>query len=276
MAAPLIIVADVWDNADLLPDWLDHHRALGVEAVVVSDMGSTDGTLDILADSRWNGFVEQIPYPGRRADVTDHVLTYARASGRHGWALTMDVDEFLVTPTGDLRLAPLEEAQRRAPVVSVPRFHMGGRQSAAAREAPSADLTDLTLRWVEQDMAKVMVDLASEARTDFAGHQGIGGESTEVDASSMCLLHAPTRSYERFAQKVDHADVTLRTLDHLDEGFAFHWRRWIRIRDEGGLRAEYLAQFVDDEDVPRVVAAGEYAPDDRLADLVRAARAGRA
>ena len=64
-----------------------------------------------------------------------------------------------------------------------------------------------------------------------------------------------------------NADATLHTFgDRVDEGFAHHWRRWVRIRDSGGLWGEYLDQFVPDADLEAALARGDYVSDRRLAD----------
>jgi hypothetical protein len=273
-APPLYLLTGVWDNADLLDDWLEHHRSLGVSGVLVMDFGSIDGSVELLRSDRWSSFVEMLPFPGLRADHSLLEAEGARARWSHGWALMIDPDEFLMTATGDLDDPVLRGAMAAADIVTIPRFEMTTRRSLAeASTGGRPDAGDLTLRLVAQDQGKVMFDLESDAIPNLSAHDGHGRAQVFLGDSRICLLHAPVRSYLRYAQKVDHAAITLKANDHLDEGHAWHWRRWIRIRDEGGLNAEYLEQFVPDDDVQGLLAEGTYAVDERLREAVHAARA---
>jgi len=261
----LRLIAGVWDNADLLPRWLEHHRSMGVASVVAMDFGSTDGSQQILTDPQWRDFVDVIDFSGLTTDTNQVMLDYARATWNRGWVHYIDPDEFLFTPSGGVDELVERGIAAAADVVVVPRFHMTGERSLAAGAVP-VDVPDLTLRWCEQDMTKVMVDLASSARADNPGHEGIGGSQLELTGIESCLLHYPTRSYAKFAEKVDHADLTMSVNDY-PEGFAFHWVRWIEIRNAGGLREEYLDQFLADGDVPQLITDGEYAREYRLATV---------
>jgi len=47
---PIVLCFGVVDEADIVRDFLDYHLSLGIERFVATDTGSTDGTLDILAE----------------------------------------------------------------------------------------------------------------------------------------------------------------------------------------------------------------------------------
>lgn len=126
-------------------------------------------------------------------------------------------------------------------------------------------------------MGKVAIDLDSLAMpTGGAAHYAQGTVVVDIGGTAVCLLHAPTRTFGRFEQKVEHAAYTLSRSVHQDPGWAWHWRRWIAIRDEGGLRDEYLSQFVADDEVDRLIDEGVVLPDGRLVALVALMRARRA
>lgn len=267
------LLTGVWDNADLLDDWLEHHRRLGVAGVLAMDFGSTDGSVELLRSPRWSGFVDLVPFPGLKADHSALLVQAARGRWLDGWGLLIDPDEFLVTATGDLAEPTLLGAMAAADLVTLPRFELTAPRSTAV-QAPTGrpDASDLTLRLAAQDQGKVMVDLASDATASLSAHEGAGHVQLSLSDPRTCLLHAPVRSFERYEQKVDHAATTLAVNDHLDEGFAWHWRRWVAVRDEGGLPAEYLAQFVADDAVDGLLADGTYVPDPRLAAVIDSAR----
>ncbi len=268
------LLTGVWDNADLLDDWLEHHRALGVAGVLAMDFGSTDGSVELLRSSRWSSFVELVPFPGIDLDDSRYLIDLARERWDTGWAFMIDPDEFLVTVTGDLLDPVLRGAMATSDIVTVPRFEMTAvRSRALAAVDGGPDASDLDLRLVAQDQGKVLIDLASEALPTVSAHGGSGRTPMDLTDPRTCLLHAPVRSFDRFAQKVDHAAVTLSHSSDQDEGFAWHWRRWVAIRAEGGLAAEHLEQFVDDAAIEALLADGTYVRDGRLTAAISRARA---
>lgn len=98
------LCAIVHDETFLLPAFLAHYRALGVEHFVLLDDASTDGTRALLAeqpdctvlrsDVRYFEMVE-----GRRAVYAWRTELMQRY-GMGRWALLVDADEFLVPPPG--------------------------------------------------------------------------------------------------------------------------------------------------------------------------------
>ena len=94
------------DEVVRLPDWLNHHRALGVEHFVVVDNGSVDGSVELLeAEPDVSVYLTTDNYfrasAGMRwinqlvADLTDDC-----------WCLYLDVDELLIYPGCETQLLP--------------------------------------------------------------------------------------------------------------------------------------------------------------------------
>jgi hypothetical protein len=273
---PVYAVTGVWDNADLLDDWLEHLRALGVNGVLAMDFGSTDGSVDILTGPRWSAFVTMMDFPGIGLDHSQLWMATARSLWPRGWALMIDPDEFLVTPTGRIDDPLLRGAMASSPVIEIARFEMTTLQSAVSDLAVGRpEAADLTLRRTVRDQGKVAVDLMSPATPSWSTHEAHGAVAVDVGGTASCLLHAPVRSFDRFVQKVDHAEQTLVELPELDQGFFQHFRRWVRIRDEGGLALEFIDQFVADDAVAGLLADGSHVQDTRLAVAIASARARR-
>lgn len=94
----ILAVAVMRDEAERLPHWLAHHRAMGVEHFLVVDNGSRDGTAEALAAqgdvSVWR---TEASYRDSRfgLDWTNWLLT---RWGHGRWCLTLDADEALVIP----------------------------------------------------------------------------------------------------------------------------------------------------------------------------------
>lgn len=83
----------VWNEQVRLESVLGHYRKLGVDRFFVIDLGSTDGTLDLLAGAR---DVHVFTTTGD-ADVT-YLNALLDAYGTGHWSLTVDADELFVYP----------------------------------------------------------------------------------------------------------------------------------------------------------------------------------
>jgi hypothetical protein len=268
-AAPVHILAGVWDNVDLLEGWLRHHRGMGVQGVVAMDYGSTDGSAELLTSPEWADFVTLVPFTGLDTDTNLAMLQFARAVELPGWLLMIDPDEYLVTPSGRIDDISIVRAMEDSDLVTLPRFHMTAPRSLAETE-PFPGVQAATLREVEQDQGKVLVRVASDASTDMSGHSGVARRAAQVEGVSTCLLHVPVRSFLKFAEKVGHAEVTLAADPSLPDWFAHHWRRWVQMKQAGTLREEYLDHFVHDDAVDALIASGVLVSDERLRGIAGA------
>lgn len=85
-----------------LPDWLEHHRSLGVGHFLIVDNASDDGTTDYLATqpdvSLWT-----TPYSYKASRFGMDWLGYLQQRYARGWALTLDADELLIYPDWENR-----------------------------------------------------------------------------------------------------------------------------------------------------------------------------
>ena len=69
----LIMTMMVRDEADVIRAALEHHRAQGIDRMIVTDNGSVDGTLEILQQYEAEGFVDPKNEPPRpRVSPDDH------------------------------------------------------------------------------------------------------------------------------------------------------------------------------------------------------------
>ncbi|WP_102226222.1 glycosyltransferase family 2 protein [Acidimangrovimonas sediminis] len=119
------IVTTMKNEGPFILEWLAYHRAIGVEDFLVYTNDCTDGTDTMLHLLQRKGIVQHRENPFRQmpglkpqhaalaAAETEAVITGA------GWAICMDVDEFIDVKIGDGTLAALYAAMGDANMISL-------------------------------------------------------------------------------------------------------------------------------------------------------------
>ena len=101
----VVMTLCVKDEEDILDAQLAFHLNAGVDFVIVTDTGSTDGTLDILERYRRAGLLElrhDDSRPFRQATVVDRHGARSRRA-RRNWVFSSDADEFWWPRGSDLK-----------------------------------------------------------------------------------------------------------------------------------------------------------------------------
>jgi hypothetical protein len=97
-AAPVIVVAVARNEREMLPHFLSHYRALGVEGFVMVDNGSDDGSAELLrAQPDVLLYEADTQYRQSHYGVAWQQAVLA-AHGQGKWALVADLDELIVWP----------------------------------------------------------------------------------------------------------------------------------------------------------------------------------
>lgn len=96
----LSIVAIMKDEGKNLQEWLDFHRAVGVEHFYLYDNGSTDNTKEICKGQKDISYFYTDMDMGQMACYYN-ALTAFRDQSK--WMAFIDLDEFLFAPQGDLK-----------------------------------------------------------------------------------------------------------------------------------------------------------------------------
>jgi glycosyltransferase involved in cell wall biosynthesis len=96
----IVLCFGVIDEADIVERFLAYHLSIGIDAFVAVDVGSTDGTLDLLSRHERAGYLHHF-----RANGEWNWLLIRMARERYDaeWCLFGDADEFWIFPDGDAR-----------------------------------------------------------------------------------------------------------------------------------------------------------------------------
>src|SRR4051794_31789571 len=110
----VVLIVLTIDQRDVLEDFLSWSFDLGIDQALVHDLGSTDGSQELLDDFARRRPLVWAELPER--DMTKHdplsfLAEMARDKYQADWIIFCDADEFLCTIEGNLR-AILNEAER--------------------------------------------------------------------------------------------------------------------------------------------------------------------
>lgn len=256
----------VLDEVELVESAVEHLFSIGVEHIVANDLGSTDGSLEILqrmatgSSGRLRVADSRQLLDGRLASWAAEALAMACQTGAD-WVLFVDADERLLPASGSLRnCAALEDAD----LLRIDRFNVplqcNGEASGVGRDfgdtllvtGPIPQLREAIARLPDTPWSRGVPMPKVMARPGQIASLGIGGHDAEAPEGKplrrirpvdMVIAHLPFTTRERFLRKVRNARRTLLQNPSLFAGdMAWHWGRWVGLLEDGGLDAEFDRQ----------------------------------
>ena len=264
-------ILGVLDEVELIEVCIQHLRAIGVDMIVVMDLGSIDGTADRLVSFAGDADVsvtglrrDEDPweFPARTYEKTIAEFAVDRV-------LFLDADEFWLPKSGNLKATATLAA---ADALSVRRLNI---PLVAGRPVLPTDLSPAGYRDLylvasgrtnadralerERDLVWIMTEgapktIINPAKVNGAGmghHQVIkkqGIEPNVVRPDDLIIAHAPFSTSARFLRKLENIDRSLSIFGHRLVGpQAWHWRRWLQIAHEGKLDEEFRRQILTEE-----------------------------
>lgn len=271
----------VKDEIDLLPRCIEHLFAIGVDRVIATDMGSTDGSLEWLqqAGQRLPLVLQRMNDrdPDSLQHWCDRVLAAVRAEGAD-WTLFLDADEFPLPRSGRLKDC---QSMHDADILVLDRFNVplgpqGPRFPPALDPAhfaqipllvkPIPDFHDHLAAGGDTPWIRGVPGPKVLARTALIGKLAIGGHDVEPVAGSrarrlrpndLLIAHLPFTSRTRFRNKVANLAEAIAANQDLFAGrIGWHWQRWLRQWRAGELDAEYERQVFDDTTLAALSAEG--------------------
>ncbi len=289
-AMKLAMTLLVRDEADVLEANLRFHFAQGVDVVVATDNGSTDGTLEILQHYQRAGLVHLIEEPADdyhrlQAHWITRMARVATTDLGADWVINNDADEFWWPVSGTLAEA-FAAVPERYDALAAPRPEFVPRpdgpgtfaQRLTVRQARSHTSPKLAHR----GLADVNVFIGSHRLTRGEGGPAprpgarrasrpvLRAVSAEPDDSDLLvpaprwpvrILHFPLRSYAQFEARVERIAVQEgQELDGRRGELHDHYRA-------GRLPAIY-AEMVGDAAVEEGLRAGRLVHDTGLRDYL--------
>lgn len=260
----------VRNEADIIEANLDYHLAQGVDLVIVTDHGSSDGTDELLRRYEQDGSVAVLHEEGEGHHQSVRVTRMAQfALSRHDadWVIHNDADEFWWPLAGTLRdvfaaIPPAYgqiEVQRRN---FLPAPDGAGPFSSRLiyREAQSLNPSGGPLE----------PKVAHRAHPDVVvapGNHSISGAALRpVPVGELLeIFHFPMRSYEQFERKVIQTGLGYETLEHRSPEVGRDQLKLLALYRDQGLRDYYERAVLDEHALQRGLADLSIVRDQRLA-----------
>jgi glycosyltransferase involved in cell wall biosynthesis len=271
-------ILSVKDEVELIEQAILHLRAIGVDRIIACDMGSTDGTYELMARYRSDGDF----WLTRLSDqLQDNFETWSRVvialarSARVDWVLYLDADEFWLPASGTMKLC---QGLAEVDLWTVPRFNVPAGADGALfpvhatpdryRDIPliveppaQAAPTGPEMPWImDQPEDKVLVRPEMMEAVSWGGHDIIPPAPLRLRrtvARDVLIAHLPFTTKARFSRKIDNIRKIFATHDKaFGAAMAFHWRRWLDLQDQGLLETEVDASLFTPASLTRLRAEG--------------------
>lgn len=273
----------VKDEVEIIARTIDHHRAIGVDPIVVCDVNSTDGTFDILQRYQAQGLcqiirIEDPDYPEPHVPDALDMLKELGAD----WVVFVAADEYCIPLSGKLEdCAALADTD----LLIVDRFNVAlspGGPLMPQRVVPARHDELLLLFEPVADLANYLQEhpdapwiRGMDAPAVIARPQRLGGVKPGIHdivvadraplrwsrPSDLFVAHLPLTTLSRFTRKVDNIRRFFAAHDAAQDDFSIpgttsHWRRWVALANQGLLRQEFDRSVFDMTTIAEMRARG--------------------
>lgn len=277
----------VRDEASLIWHNLAFHRHMGVDAFVITDNGSVDGTRDILTALARDYPIALIDEPeqvmaqdhwvNRMAEVAERQL------GAH-WVINGDADELWVPSRGSLK----DHLSTSAGALLCRRFNLLPDRAALADPGyefyrnvlkvvrPREDSGERFPRHATLDtefpftllgvQGKVLCRLRGRKWIGYGNHT-VRHRGALVPPDGIEVYHYPIRTFAEFERKVINHGTSLANNRGIPPHTGWHVRRWYELHRRGWLREEYERLVPSSDAVRRWIEEGTIEEDRLVCDL---------
>jgi Glycosyl transferase family 2 len=288
----IVLLTHLYDQGDILKDYIEWHLELGVDFVIAQDMGSSDDTHDILNSFSNKGQLQWLILPERNMLKYRPAETLAKmALEQHDaeWIIMCDADEFLRVEDGHDLKGLLRRAKNEAcTAINVPCLNMTGplvepmqratrthtmRIDRPVQESHQQQLTgELPVPYVFIRHPPKTIAYASAFVEYGPGTHAVStARGTSAEFRELRFLHYPIRGFGTLQTKVRNAVAWFKDNPHAESQpeSGWHWRRWIRLNQEGQLREDYESQFVSPARAEELIRDGICTVDETVANWVK-------
>ncbi len=255
----LIMTILVKDEADIIEANIRTHAKLGVDAFVVMDNDSTDGTRELLAKLQEEFEIIIVDEKGayEQAKWMMQLATLAKKQLGADWVISNDADEFWL-PQNKKNLK--ENLAFKGSVLTVQRHNMP-LQEGVPNWWESKYFVENPIFYTKKQQStqeKLSIALGKIGPKTIVNPHGLisirGGNHKALHIANMRdylksgydkierfdaieVFHYPIRSYEQFEKNIRNRKALLESGKKVSMGP--HYRRWVKIYNDGKLEDEF-------------------------------------
>jgi uncharacterized protein YbjQ (UPF0145 family) len=257
----------VKNEDDIIEQNIRTHAALGVDAFVVMDNDSTDHTPDILKKLQSEYEITVIEEKGLydQARWMKKLAVEAKRLGAD-WVINNDADEFWIPREGDTLKKFLaykgsvvtvqrynmlldQKAQEEGFLASIHRVHTPicyAKQSSMSAENISMVLTAIGPKTIVNPRGLIEIRGGNHKAWHIANSFSYLFKKRDKIPKdpNISVYHYPFRSYTQFEKNIENRKRLLESGKHIRMGA--HYRRWVKLYNEGKLEEEYARLCFDD------------------------------
>lgn len=274
----LVMTVMVKNERDIIAANIRTHASLGVDAFVVLDNASEDGTPEIVQELAKEYEIDLLHEPSqtyRQRQWMTRLARYAKKKFGARWVISNDADEFWIPETDGLK----QYLRRNDWVVSCRRVNMlpersgvGACQWAVKRPILYDKSDQMGSESISMLLApikpKVIVNPSGLIRMKGGNHraQHIMG-FRQREERGITIHHVPIRSYEHFEANIRQRQRLLNEVKDVRMGN--HYRRWVRLLVEGKLCEEYERFFFNEKEVDALKRLGVLEQSGRFQEVLK-------
>ncbi len=257
----LVMTILVKDEADIIEANIRTHSQLGVDAFVIMDNNSTDGTREILSKLSHEFEIEIVDESGiyAQAKWMKKLAKIAKEKLKADWVINNDADEFWI-PQNELNLK--ENLAFKGSVLTCHRYNMIldelSLKSGSFFNANYYVNNPIAYTKHKLQNDKVSITLGKIGPKTIVNPHGLlslrGGNHKALHIGRISdtlrsgydkikrfetieVFHYPIRSYEQFERNIKNRKKLLEGSKKVSMGP--HYRRWVKIYNEGKLAQEF-------------------------------------
>ena len=242
----LIMTLLVKNEEDMIAHNLEFHKKMGVDAFIVTDNNSSDGTMKILEEYQKKGWILEIieeKSTGYRQKVwVDRMVCLAKKKYKADWVINADADEFWYARSGSLKN---ELSITRANVLRCPWRNMIPEEDKpfwqwTCYAQPVPDLSEFDLSpfsiYTKQNK-KVAHRTNGYLQISMGNHKVTMFPRHLVWSKDIVIYHFSIRGRKQFISKMTQGGKEIES--HPAKHAGRHWRYFYQLYKENKLEQEY-------------------------------------